>query len=109
MDLRTVHQNRNLMGILETDDVVQRGLTEIDLECVLGIKGERVLREDSAARAERESFNVPVLRQVRPDPVGVSRRDDLRSVADGGGADPACGCEIATGDMPRASAMLSKP
>src|SRR6185503_2730614 len=68
-DRRPVEQQLDLMGLRILQPVDIPGITtrEVDLDVVLAVLRERIRNEHPAARADRESIYIPLLRDIGRD------------------------------------------
>ena len=74
MDPLAVDGELELVRILEPAHDVQVGAKELHLEDVLAVERKRVATRSAADRAERQTVDVLVLREVLPDAVGFAAR-----------------------------------
>jgi hypothetical protein len=80
-DRCSIEQELDLMGLRIFQPVDVPGITagEVDLDVVLAVLGERIRNENAAARADRESRYIPLLRDIGRDANDVALKRRLRA------------------------------
>ena len=78
-DRRRVHPpsvdgDFDVVGMLEAAQVAEVGPIQLDLEGVLAVERKHVADQQPADRTQRQSLEMPVLRKILTDPVGVAGR-----------------------------------
>ena len=96
-----VNRQLDLMRILEPADRAEVGAIQPHLELVLAVGRKHVLENPAADRAERQSVEMMVLREVLAHRVGGAV--GAPRLAGRQGADPSCRCEVRLQQRRRAS------
>ena len=76
MHMLAVDQQLQLLGILQAADRAEVGAVQADLEVVFPVHGKGMPRHQPAHRAERQPFEMDVLRQVLAHGIGVAADAD---------------------------------
>ena len=111
MNALTIDEDFELMRGLQTADGLDVAAKQLDLKLILGVEWERVSNEHAADGAEREPFDLLVLRHVLADAVDLGAGTDLH-IPERQGADLVRSRQYRsnnTGDTPSTSAILSNP
>src|SRR5262249_50903841 len=93
LDSLAIEHELDLMGLVETFDVLIAVALKAELELVLGVEGEVVVDDGAAARAEGELVEVLLLREVGRKVDGVAA-GGAEGAAHGKAADFARGGEV---------------